>query len=402
VSTPRAEKRRRAVRGATRGEIGRAGQEAAAAAGDQPLQLVSPSELRLHAQANIVPEMAAEEYAAFVADVAGRGIVTPLDVTAASVVLDGRARLRAAEELGLGRVPTRVVEPENELEHILRSALRRRHLSPAQKAALAIELEEYRLVRERADTQRRSNLRQSSEVATLPPRGERTRDYAARTAGVGARTVQDVATVREADPALFEAVKQGTLAAHRAAQQVRQARRYAEIGSAPPLPSGRFDLIYADPPWQLGNPDADYAPENYYPTLALEEIKALAVPAADRACLFLWAVNALLPEALEVMRAWGFAYRTNFCWDKGSIGLGVWARYRHELLLFGIRGRFSPPEPRNRCDSVIASKRGRHSEKPACVYERIERMYPGASKLELFARGAPRTGWTAWGNEVEQ
>ena len=101
------------------------------------------------------------------------------------------------------------------------------------------------------------------------------------------------------------------------------------------------------------------------------------------------------------MRAWGFTYKTNFCWDKGSIGLGVWARYRHELLLVGVRGGFSPPEPTHRCDSIIERKRGRHSEKPACVYELIERMYPGTTKLELFCRGKARSGWTAWGNEAE-
>jgi N6-adenosine-specific RNA methylase IME4 len=344
--------------------------------------------------------MSAEEYAPFVADIAERGILTPLEVTEAGVILDGRARLRVATELGFEQVPTRIVEPEDEAEHMLRSALRRRHLSASQKAALALELADYHLVRQQADQRRRANLRQATDVATLPPRGER--EYAARVSGAGERTVQDAATVREADPTLFAAIKAGTLPAHRAAQRVRRERRYAEIGSAPALPDGRFDLIYADPPWQLGNPEAEHAPENHYPTLSLEEIKELAVPAAENACFFLWAVNSLLPQAIEVLEAWGFTYKTNFCWDKGPIGLGVWARYRHELLLFAVRGNVSPPEPTNRCDSLLVSKRGRHSEKPACVYELIERMYPATTKLELFCRGAARSGWTAWGNEVEQ
>jgi N6-adenosine-specific RNA methylase IME4 len=363
---------------------------------------VSPSELQFHAQAEIVPEMSAEEYAPFLVDIAERGILTPLEVTAAGIVLDGRARLRAARELGLERLPTRIVEPDDEHEHMLRSALRRRHLTASQRAALALELADYHLVREQADARKRANLRQAPDVATLQPRGERSREYAARVSGAGERTVQDAATVREADPALFKEIMAGTLPANRAAQQVRRARRYAEIGSAPPVPSGQFDVIYADPPWQLGNPESEYAPEAYYPTLSLEEIKELAVPATENACLFLWAVNGLLPEAIEVIRAWGFTYKTNFCWDKVSIGLGRWARYRHELLLVGVRGDFSPPEPRKLCESLFVSKRGRHSEKPACVYELIERMYPGATKLELFCRGKPHPGWTAWGNEVKQ
>jgi len=133
--------------------------------------------------------------------------------------------------------------------------------------------------------------------------------------------------------------------------------------------------------------------------MTLSEIKALAVPAAEDAALFLWAVNGQLPEALEVMAAWKFEYRTNFSWVKPSIGLGHWTRNRHELLLLGMRGKVALPDEEDRPDSVIEAPRGRHSEKPACVYERIERMFPGASRIELFAR-ATRPGWVSWGNEV--
>src|SRR5207302_1804599 len=125
------------------------------------------------------------------------------------------------------------------------------------------------------------------------------------------------------------------------------------------------------------------------------------VPAAEHALLFLWAVSALLPEALALIEAWGFRYKTSFVWVKNGIGPGVWARNRHELLLVGAHGQVSPPEPERRPDSVIEARRGRHSEKPACVYELLERAYPRLSKLELFARGRPRAGWAAWGNEVQ-
>src|SRR5207248_658502 len=110
------------------------------------------------------------------------------------------------------------------------------------------------------------------------------------------------------------------------------------------------------------------------PTLPLAEIMALPVPAAEDALLYLWAVNSQLPAALEVLATWGFDYRSNEVWVKPSIGLGVWTRNRHELLLIGRRGKASLPEPQARLDSVIEAKRGRHSEKPACVYERLERL----------------------------
>jgi N6-adenosine-specific RNA methylase IME4 len=213
--------------------------------------------------------------------------------------------------------------------------------------------------------------------------------------------VQDAETLRIHDAARYEQMKQGAVPVSRAARAVRRERRYATIGSAPPLPAGQFDLIYADPPWQLGSPDSEYAPENYYPTLPLEEIKALPVPSADQGVLYLWAVSRALPAALEVMAAWGFSYRSQIVWVKQGIGLGTWVRHRHEVLLIGIKGGFPPPAPKLRPDSVIEAPRTRHSEKPAVFYDVIERSYPKARRLELFAR-SQRSGWSAWGNEVGQ
>lgn len=159
-------------------------------------------------------------------------------------------------------------------------------------------------------------------------------------------------------------------------------------------------MIYADPPWRLaGSPDSSRAVENHYPTMPLAEIKALQIPAADNAILFLWGVNSMTPQAIEVIEAWGFAYLSNFVWVKDRIGLGQYNRTQHELLHLGVRGSFPPPPTGRRASSVIQAARGRHSQKPEQVYQLIERMYPQARKLELFARGTPRPGWTAWGNQ---
>jgi N6-adenosine-specific RNA methylase IME4/ParB-like chromosome segregation protein Spo0J len=352
-------------------------------------------ELRLHKQAALVPDMTGEEYAGFVADVGEHGVLSPLEVNSSGVVLDGRQRLRAARELALERVPVRIVKPADELLYIVRAALHRRHLSASQRAALAVELEEFR----RAEARRNSGRRRSAEVATLPPQKGRTRELGALLVGVAPRTVQDAATVRDADPELFAQVKAGRIPVHRAAKRVRRERRLRALPPTPRLPRGRFDVIYADPPWRSSVPSSDWAPENHYDTLTAREIQAFKVPAADDAILFLWAVNCFLPEALAVMTAWGFEYRANLAWVKNWIGLGFWVRNRHELLLVGRRGRFPLADAADRPDSVIEAPRGRHSEKPACVYELIERMYPAARRLELFARKA-RSGWTAWGNEV--
>jgi N6-adenosine-specific RNA methylase IME4 len=356
-------------------------------------------ELQPHPQAALVPAMAAEHYRAFLSDIAQRGVLSPLEITKQGVVLDGRERLRAAGELGLERLPVRIVEPKDEVEHMLLCCLLRRELSASQRAALWLELDRYRELQAEAQKRRLGNLRQNAEVATLPPRGK-TREIAASWAGVSARTLQDAATVEAHDRELFEQVKRGTIRVEAAARRVHRQLRDSQLPLPPPPPQGPFELLYADPPWQLGNPDGANAPERHYPTMPLAEICALKLPAADDCLLLLWAVNCLLPEALAVIEAWGFTYKTNLAWVKPSIGLGNWTRNRHELLLLARRGRFPPPEPDLRPDSVIDADRRRHSEKPASVYELVERAWPQTSKLELFARTA-RPGWTAWGNQLQ-
>lgn len=108
-----------------------------------------------------------------------------------------------------------------------------------------------------------------------------------------------------------------------------------------------------------------------------------------------------LTEALQVMDAWGFDYRTCMVWVKDRIGMGYYARQRHEILLIGRRGNLPVPEPADRPDSVIEAPLGRHSEKPSIVAETIVRMYPHLPRVELFARQA-RLGWDAWGNEAAE
>ena len=218
------------------------------------LQQRHPSVLAAHAEAARIPVMPEEDYQAFRADVGARGLRVPIEINDENVVLDGRQRLRAARDLGLESVPVRVVEAADELEYMLRAAVLRRHLQPGQRAALVVEFEGYDELRAEGRERQRANLRQASEVATLPPRGK-TRDAGALWAGVSARTVQDVATVHENDKELFERVKRGELGAALAARRVRRTLRDRELPPAPPLPGGPIDVIYADPPWQLGNPD---------------------------------------------------------------------------------------------------------------------------------------------------
>ena len=191
--------------------------------------------------------------------------------------------------------------------------------------------------------------------------------------------------------------------ATRTHRQTAKAAKVADIVAHPAgiMPVGPFAVLYADPPWRYEHADPTRAIENQYPTMTTAEICALHVPAADNAVLLLWATSPKLVEALSVMQSWGFEYRTNMVWVKQKIGMGYYARQQHELLLIGRRGKLPVPDPEDRPSSVIAAPRGEHSEKPDAAYDVIERMYPTAERCELFQR-RPRTGWAAWGNQVDQ
>jgi len=177
----------------------------------------------------------------------------------------------------------------------------------------------------------------------------------------------------------------------------------ADVGSPADSTKGRtYGVIYADPPWKYDYSKSNSRKiENQYPTMELEDICGLTIPTAKHCTLFLWATNPKLREALQVLVAWEFDYRTNLVWVKDKVGMGYYARQRHELLLVATKGSPGTPSDRVRPDSVFESPRLKHSQKPDCVYGMIEKMYPKKRKLELFAREA-RDGWDAWGNQAPQ
>jgi N6-adenosine-specific RNA methylase IME4 len=176
----------------------------------------------------------------------------------------------------------------------------------------------------------------------------------------------------------------------------------------------RFATILADPPWRFQNRTGKVAPEHRrlsrYGTMTLDEIGALPVPniAADIAHLYLWVPNALLPDGIALMQAWGFRYKTNLVWHKirkdgGSDGRGVGFYFRNvtELVLFGVRGKNARTlAPGRRQVNMIETRKREHSRKPDELYPLIEACSQGPY-LELFARGK-RRNWVSWGNESEE
>jgi N6-adenosine-specific RNA methylase IME4 len=176
----------------------------------------------------------------------------------------------------------------------------------------------------------------------------------------------------------------------------------------------KFATILADPPWRFMNRTGKVAPEHRrlsrYSTMTLDEICGLPVEglAAKTAHLYLWTPNALMPDALKVMEAWGFTYKANIIWHKvrkdgGSDGRGVGFYFRNvtEMILFGTRGPNARTLGPGRSQvNMLQSRKREHSRKPDEQYRLIEACSPGPY-LELFARGE-RKNWTVWGNQADE
>jgi N6-adenosine-specific RNA methylase IME4 len=176
-----------------------------------------------------------------------------------------------------------------------------------------------------------------------------------------------------------------------------------------------YEVTLADPPWHFYNWGADEpgmihdrerGANKYYPTATLADICALVPPSSPDAVLLMWTVSSHLPEALEVIDAWNFEYKT-IAWyylktnKSGSprIGMGYWTRQVGELCLLATKGKPRAPEYRGEPAILIAPRGPRHSEKPAEQYNKIDRLFPGTTRLEMFARAA-REGWDVFGNEA--
>ena len=212
-----------------------------------------------------------------------------------------------------------------------------------------------------------------------------------------AATEGDAAVVREARKAQQDAKRD------------RRAERERELAAKiVALPDKLYGVIVSDSEWKdevwSEATGMDRAAANHYPVSPEDVIRSRPVGklAAKDCVLWMWTTNQHLRIALGVMEAWGFEYKSNYVWVKDGISTGRWNRSRHEILLIGTRGNPVCPAPGEQWDSAIMSPRLAHSEKPKCFLEMIEQYFPNVPKIELNCRGAPRAGWDAWGNEVEE
>ncbi len=171
----------------------------------------------------------------------------------------------------------------------------------------------------------------------------------------------------------------------------------------------KYSIIYSDPAWdyagreQHNDVKSNKSVIHHYQTMKLDEMKKLKVnEIAEKDCLlFMWSSSPHLPQAIELMNAWGFEYKTiAFVWDKQRVNPGYYTMSQCEICLVGKKGNIPSPRGARNIKQFLSQQRGRHSEKPAEIRNRIAEMFPNQNKIELFAREKTE-GWDCWGNEVE-
>lgn len=377
-------------------------------------------EYEFHSIANIFPLIDGQELEDLIADIKKNGLLQPI-ILYENKVLDGRNRYIACKKANITPRFKQYDKEISPLDYVIAENLHRRHLSSGQKAEIGLELlkiEEEKALKRQEKTQLNGRTEENkpkfkvsvpsskdgTEQKSLKKETEKGEaiEITAKKLGIGHETLRTAKKVKEMnDPKInkkWEQAKKGKTTIKAVKMAIDKKTKPKII---PKLPEDKYDVIYADPPWQYNFTEApNRTVEKEYPTMALKEICNIKIPSAKDCILFLWCTSPkLYPEGNEVIKSWGFTYKTSMVWVKDKIGMGYYARNRHELLLIATKGSPGVPEPSDRPDSVINAPRKEHSKKPENVYNLIEKMYPERKYLELFARNK-RDGWKSWGNEL--
>ena len=352
--------------------------------------------MEIHPIALLLPVMGESELNNLKNDIQTNGLLHPISLYEEKI-LDGRHRYTACTQLGIEPQYTQYTGT-NPVSFVISTNINRRHLNESQRALLALELV--------PELEKEAEKRMKAGVVnpSAPVReGRKTSEQAGEAVGVGSRTIEMAKKIATDAPNRLAAIREGKSTVGEVYRDMTRERKRKEYEALPDVsvPTGTFDIVYADPPWRYEEASAspNRAIENQYQTMEVEDIMAIHIPSNEDSLLLLWATAPKLIEALQVMEAWGYKYRTNIVWDKQKIGMGYWARGQHEILLIGVKGEFSPPQVEDRISSIYSEKRTEHSKKPEFFYHWIEKCWKGKTKLEMFAREA-RKGWEVFGNQL--
>lgn len=398
----------------------------------------------IHPAAALFPLIGGDEYTAFVDNLRANGqrhkIVRILEGDA-WLILDGRNRLRACLDLGIepmfrtfGDDPS---DGDDPIAFVIAENVARRHLNETQRAFIGAELVPM------YEAQAKERMLSGKKDPTLNSgqgRAATSAELAARAVNVGKASIEAALKVnREGDPEVIAASKErgqlkvsaaaelatlpkkkqreiiakvgggeirsGKVRAHVKQEKKREVVRTINEQKVPPAPIGPFRVIVADFPWPYDNSDQHEGSRGHipYPAMSIEQGLAMAgeldkLAHEDGCILAFWTTNAFMPEAVRMVEAWGFSWRTIFTWDKERDGIGTWGRGRTEHLIIAERGEVT--HTLNEVSTLLRAPRREHSRKPDEAMALLEQHCPGP-RLEMFSR-EPRTNWAAWGAEVQK
>lgn len=363
---------------------------------------------------NLIPPLTADEYRGLEESILAEGCRDSL-IAWHGILIDGHNRYEICEKYGL---PFTVTETDFESRDavklwMMKNQLARRNLNDFQRAEIVYAVSDAVKV----EAQKRMTSGKGVNPVEILPQGEygKTRDILGKMAGVSGKTYEHaVKVIEQATPETKEALRRGEMSINQAFREIQKNDQKAKREEAiqeqitKPKASNHIDIystdkkyrvIYADPPWSY-NDKQDTASlggaVKHYPTMPLEDICSIPVPAAKESVLFLWTTSPMLEDSFKVINAWGFKYKSSFIWDKVLHAMGHYNSVRHEFLLIATRGSCTPDVPKL-LDSVVSIERTEHSRKPKEFRDIIDTLYPIGDRLEMFAREAP-DGWDVWGN----
>lgn len=349
--------------------------------------------MRFHKLADIFPMMNDAEYVQLVKSMKENGYdaSSPI-ITYEGKILDGRNRWKASKDAGVTPVFVEY-EGDDPLAFVVRHNLTRRHLNETQRAGVAAKLANMRQG-ERTDIKPSPNL----EKVSVPK--------AAELLNVGKSTVATYRAVAAAMPELVEKMDSGEMTANRAWTEVKRRQALANLETVKSQEAkaiqGVYDVIVIDPPWEMKKIEREERPnqaEFEYPTMSLDEISRLEIPAADNCHVWLWTTQKFLPHAFGVFAAWGVKYICTFNWHKtGGFQPYNLPQFNNEFVLYGHIGAPIFTSTKD-FKTSFEGKRGKHSEKPQEFYDMVRRVTAGR-RLDMFSR-RKIDGFDGWGKESE-
>ncbi len=366
-------------------------------------------ELRIDSELKkLIPPLTLEEYKQLEENIIAEGCRDAL-VVWGGVIVDGHNRYEICKKNGIEfkKMDKQFESMDAVKVWIINNQKGRRNLTDGWKFELAQEKKRLLTDKGREKLKEAGKEGRNIQLGGLSlsdkgPEHDTRKEIAADLGWSTGKTAQADYVWKHGDEAVKEKVKAGeetVKGAYNAVKKEKRKEERTEILKEKPLPKNKYHVIYCDPPWEYKNSGFAMSAENQYPTMSTEKLKNMPVAELgnDNSVMFMWATNPLLKDALEVMKAWGYEYKTNIVWIKSHHTAGFYVFGKHELLLIGVRGSMLPTGEKNK--SIIEGENTKHSKKPEVTYEIIESMYPKLKYIELFARNT-KQGWESWGNEL--